>query len=100
MPPKATVYPTPFPLLAANSPRLCLGMETTSLPTPSREMPPSQRQNQTPLVMVSKTLLPRSFELGSIRRSDTKTKDTKDDVTSTAVNPDSPLIRSAPWNLR
>jgi hypothetical protein len=37
---KASVSPTRFPLLAENSPLLGLGVETTSLPTPSIEMPP------------------------------------------------------------
>ena len=84
---KATVSPTRFPLLTEYSPLLGLGVETTSLPTPSIEMPPLSKAKPDTVGHVPQgSFALVSSEQESIRRSETKTKNTKDYVTSAALN--------------
>jgi hypothetical protein len=88
------------PFFAQNSAPLCLGPETTSLPTPCEGMQPLSKETPDTVGHVLWPLPPLSSEQGSIRRSDTTTRNAEDYVTATAVNPDSLRLHFAPWNSR
>jgi hypothetical protein len=99
-PQKPPLSPCPSRLFAPNSPPLCLGVETTSLPTPSQRMHPLSKEKPDTVGQVLFDASPLSSQQDSSRRSDTTTRNTKDYVTATAGNQNASLLRRAPWNIR